>query len=61
MSAKVQIDVSENSQIIIPIAALKNINGNEFVNLYDEHSGKINRNTRQNWKNNPNGCAVLED
>lgn len=40
MSAKVEIDIKEPAQMMVPINALSEQNGNSFVKLYDDKTGK---------------------
>ena len=40
MSAKVEIDINEQAQLLVPIAAIKDKNGVSFVQLYDEKTKK---------------------
>lgn len=59
MSAKVEIDLSEDSQIKIPIKAVTEKGMLSVVRVYDQHTGKINEVAVQPGKTTPDAVIIL--
>ncbi len=59
MSAKVEINMEEDSQIIIPIVSVKEKNGASFVQTYDQKSGKKQEVAVRTGKTTMDSIAIL--
>lgn len=59
MSAKIQIDIRQESQIMIPIMAVKEKNGDAFIQSYDEKTRKIREVAIRTGKTTMDSIAVL--
>ncbi|VVC76941.1 Macrolide export protein MacA [Aquicella siphonis] len=59
MSAKVQIDIREDPQIMIPIKALTEINGDPYVRSYNEKTGKTQEVAVKTGKTTLDAVAIL--
>lgn len=59
MSAKVQIDLREDPQIMVPITALLEQNGESYVRAYDEKTGKTKAIAVKTGKTTPDAVAIL--
>lgn len=59
MSAKVEMNIDEESQIMVPIIALLEKNGNSYVRLFDEKTGKTNIVSVKTGKTTVDSVAIL--
>lgn len=59
MSAKVEINLSDDPRIMIPVAAIEEKNGASFVKAFDRKSGKIKEVMVQTGKSTPDQVAIL--
>ena len=59
MSAKVEINLSDDERMMIPVAAILEKNGASFVKALDQKSGKIKEVLVQTGKSTPVSVAVL--
>jgi multidrug efflux pump subunit AcrA (membrane-fusion protein) len=59
MSAKVQMDIQQASQIMVPITALSEKNGQPFLQAYNEKTGKIQSVAIRTGKTTMDSIAVL--
>lgn len=60
MSAQVEIKIEEESQIMIPIAALLEKNGHSYVRLYDDKTRKTNIVAVKTGKTTIDSVAILD-
>lgn len=59
MSAKVEIDINENQQIMIPIKSISEKNSESFVKVYDESAGKLKNQLVKTGKTTMDSVAIL--
>lgn len=59
MSGKIQIDIKQESQIMVPITAVNEKNGHAFIQAYDEKSGKYREVAINAGKTTLDSIAVL--
>jgi multidrug efflux pump subunit AcrA (membrane-fusion protein) len=59
MSAKVEVNIEEASQITIPLTAINEQNGIAYVKIFDRKSGKIRHSPIKTGKTTVNSVAVL--
>lgn len=59
MSAKIQIDIKQESQIMIPMMAVKEKNGDPFIQSYDEETRKVREVAIKTGKTTVDSIAVL--
>lgn len=59
MSAKVEINVDEDPQIMVPMTAITEKNGESFVKIYDEKAGKIREAAVKTGKTTMDSAAIL--
>jgi HlyD family secretion protein len=59
MSAKVQIDIQQASQMLVPITAVNEINGESFVKQMDEQTGKTREVAIRTGKTTIDSVVVL--
>jgi HlyD family secretion protein len=59
MSAKVEIDIAEESKIMVPIVAIDERNGASFVQIYDEKARQVNKVLVKTGKTTTDSVAIL--
>jgi multidrug efflux pump subunit AcrA (membrane-fusion protein) len=59
MSAKVQIDIKQDSKIMIPMTAVNEKNGESFVTMYEEQTGKTKEAAVRTGKTTVDSIVVL--
>lgn len=59
MSGKIQIDIKQESQILVPITAVNEKNGHAFIQAYDDKSGKFREVAIKAGKTTIDSIAVL--
>jgi multidrug efflux pump subunit AcrA (membrane-fusion protein) len=59
MSAKVEIDIEEEKQLLIPITAITERNGASFVSVFDKDAGKIIEKSVNTGKTTVDSVAIL--
>jgi len=59
MSAKVQIDIKQESQIMVPITAVSEKNGEAYIHSYDEKTGKTQEVSIKTGKTTMDSIAIL--
>lgn len=59
MSAKVQIDIKQESQIMVPITAVSEKNGEAYIHSYDEKTGKMQEVAIKTGKTTLDSIAIL--
>lgn len=59
MSAKVEINMSDDDRVIIPVAAITEKSGSSFVKLLDKKSGKLKLVAVKTGKSSPDSVAII--